>query len=52
MDNKDNKLLAERNYAWKNLRVQTRITGLDRLLYGGLTLSNNPYFILMKGALL
>ena len=50
MDNKDNKLLAERNYAWKNLRVQTRITGLDRLLYGGLTLSNNPYFILMKGA--
>ena len=40
----------EKDYAWKSIRVQTRITGLDRLLYGGLTLSENPYFILMKGA--
>lgn len=36
--------------SWRKLRVQTHITGLDRLLYGGLCLGSNPYFILIKGA--
>ena len=35
---------------WQEQRVQTHITGLDRLLYGGLCLGSEPYFILIKGA--
>lgn len=35
---------------WEEQRVQTHITGLDRLLYGGLNLGQYPYFILIKGA--
>lgn len=35
---------------WQDLRIQTHITGLDRLLYGGLCLRKEPYFILIKGA--
>lgn len=35
---------------WKEARVRTRISGLDRLLYGGLCLGQEPYLIVMKGA--
>lgn len=43
-------MTARKSEKWEEQRVKTHITGLDRLLYGGLNLGQYSYFILIKGA--